>query len=152
MPMPQVLNLNISVFNIKAHKLGPDFGLLGKISSLPGIKAHLICQFCFPTEVEEVEAELRQAVEIHHPNNPLTLEIIRYAEDRMVYSDSDSEMLERPILGVRAPLCTTVLNQSPDLVALVSILNLCLVPAEIINSRGQASPIELIIRYTFITD
>ncbi|XP_066336034.1 disease resistance protein RGA5-like isoform X4 [Miscanthus floridulus] len=93
MPMPHVLNLNIRVFDIMVDKLGLDLGLLGKISSLQGIKAHVICDFCFPTEVEEVEAELRQAVEIHHPNNPPTLEIIRYAEDRMVKSDSDSQML-----------------------------------------------------------
>ena len=72
------------------NKLGLDLGLLGKISSLQGIKAHVICHFCFPTEVEEVEAELTQAVEIHNPTNPPTLEIIRYAEDRMVKSDSDS--------------------------------------------------------------
>jgi hypothetical protein len=93
MPMPQVLNLNIHVFDIKVDKLGLDLGLLGKISSLLVIKAHLMCYYCFPTEVEEVEAELRLAVDIHHPNNPPTLEIIRYGEDRMVNSDSDSQML-----------------------------------------------------------
>ncbi|XP_066337493.1 uncharacterized protein [Miscanthus floridulus] len=99
MPMPHVLNLNIRVFDIMVDKLGLDLGLLGKISSLQGIKAHVIYQFCFPTEVEKVEAELRQAVDIHHPNNPPTLEIIRYAEDRMVNSYSDSQMsLRRQIL------------------------------------------------------
>jgi hypothetical protein len=113
------------------YKLGPSFGLLGKVSSLRVIKAHLICYYCFQTEVEEVEAELRQAVEIHHPNNPPTLEIIRYAEDRMVNSDSNLEMLlERQIRRVRAPLCTTLLNQSSDVVDLVLIINLFLVPAE----------------------
>ena len=120
--MPHVLNLNIHVFDIMVNKLGLDLGLLGKISSLRGIKAHVICQFCFPTEVEEVEAELTQAVEIHNPTNPPTLEIIRYAEDRMVKSDSDSQMLlERQKWKVRAPLCTTVLNQSSVFVALVSV-------------------------------
>jgi hypothetical protein len=152
MPMPQVLNLNIHVFDIKVDKLGLDLGLLGKISSLLVIKAHLMCYYCFPTEVEEVEAELRQAVEIHHPNNPPTLEIIRYAEDRMVKSDSDSQMLfERQKCKVYAPLCTTVLSQSSDFVALVSILNLSLVPAEIINDRRHDSSTKLIIRYTFKT-
>jgi hypothetical protein len=102
--------------------------------------------------VEEVEAELRQAVEIHHPNNPPTLEIIRYAEDRMVNSDSDSQMsLRLQILRVRAPLCNIVLYQSSDFVAFVSTLNLCLEPAEIIKNRGQDSSTESIIRNTFIT-
>jgi len=152
MPMPHVLNLNIRVFDIMVDKLGLDLGLLGKISSLQGINAHVICQFCFPTEVEKVEAELRQAVDIHHPNNPPTLEIIRYAEDRMVKSDSDSQMLlERQTWKVRAPLGTTVLYQSSDFVALVSTLNLCLEPAEIIKNRGQDSSKESIIRKTFIT-
>jgi len=150
--MPHVLNMNICVFDIMVDKLGLDLGLLGKISSLRRIKAHVICQFCFPTEVEEVEAELRQAVDIHHPNNPPTLEIIRYAEDRMVKSDSDSQMLlERQTWKVRAPLGTTVLYQSSDFVALVSTLNLCLEPAEIIKNRGQDSSTESIIRNTFIT-
>ena len=150
--MPHVLNLNIHVFDIMVNKLGLDLGLLGKISSLRGIKAHVICQFCFPTEVEEVEAELRQAVKIHHPNNPPTLDIIRYAEDRMVKSDSDSQMLlERQTWKVRAPLGTTVLYQSSDFVALVSTLNLCLEPAEIIKNRGQDSSIGSIIWHTFIT-
>ena len=150
--MPHVLNLNIRVFDIMVDKLGLDLGLLGKISSLRGIKAHVICQFCFPTEVEEVEAELTQAVEIHNPTNPPTLEIIRYAEDRMVKSDSDSQMLlERQTWKVRAPLGTTVLYQSSDFVALVSTLNLCLEPAEIIKNRGQDSSTESIIRNTFIT-
>jgi len=152
MPMPHVLNLNIHVFDIMVNKLGLDLGLLGKISSLRGIKAHVICQFCFPTEVEEVEAELRQAVKIHHPNNPPTLDIIRYAEDRMVKSDSDSQMLlERQTWKVRAPLGTTVLYQSSDFVAFVSTLNLCLEPAEIIKNRGQDSSTESFIRCTFKT-
>jgi hypothetical protein len=130
MPVPQVLNLNIRVFDIMVHKLGLDFGLLlGKISSLRGIKAHIICEFCFPTEVEDMKAKLRHAVDIHHPNNPPTLEIIRYAEDRMVNSDSDSQMLwEQQILRVRVR--TTVFNQLSAVVALVSILNLFIVPAE----------------------
>jgi len=150
--MPNVLNLNIRVFDIMVDKLGLDLGLLGKISSLRGIKAHVICQFCFPTEVEEVEAELRQAVHIHHPNNPPTLEIIRYAEDRMVKSDSDSQMLlERQTWKVRAPLGTTVLYQSSDFVALVSTLNLCLELSKIIKNRGQDSLTESIIRNAFIT-
>ena len=41
--MPHVLNLNIRVFDIMVDKLGLDLGLLGKISSLWGIKAHVIC-------------------------------------------------------------------------------------------------------------
>jgi hypothetical protein len=65
--------------------------------------------------VEEVEAKLRQAVDIHHPNNPPTLEIIRYAEDRMVNSDSDSKMLlERQKWMVRIvetrSICSSVSN------------------------------------------
>ncbi|XP_066337491.1 uncharacterized protein [Miscanthus floridulus] len=111
MPMPHVLNLNIRVFDIMVDKLVLDLGLLGKISSLRGIKAHVICQFCFPTEVEEVEAKLRQAVDIHHPNNPPTLEIIRYAEDRMVKSDSDSQMLLERQKWKRTRLVDRVIHQ-----------------------------------------
>ena len=153
MPSPQVINLNICVRHIKLDNRCLDLGLVGKISTLQVIKAHVICSLCFPTEVEEVEAELTQAVEIHNPTNPPTLEIIRYAEDRMVKSDSDSQMLlgRQTWKQVRAPLGTTVLYQSSDFVALVSTLNLCLEPAEIIKNRGQDSSTESIIRNTFIT-
>ncbi|CAD6267209.1 unnamed protein product [Miscanthus lutarioriparius] len=95
MPSPQVINLYICVPAIKLDNRCLDLGLAGKISSLQVIKAHVICSLCFPTEVEEVEAELRQAIDIHHASNPPTLEIIRYGEDKMVNSDSDPQMFER---------------------------------------------------------
>lgn len=103
--MPEILNLNICVCDIKVAKQGGiNFGLLGKISSLRVIKAH-ICHFCFPTEAEEVVPQLRQAVDVHHPNKPPTLEIIRYGEDRMVNTDLDAHMLlQRQIRRVRPPL------------------------------------------------
>ncbi|CAL5090046.1 unnamed protein product [Urochloa decumbens] len=93
MPRLEVINLNICARDVKVDNLSLDFGL-GNHSFLQGVKAHIDCYMCFPTEVEEVEAELRHAVDIH-PNRP-TLEIIKYLEDEMV--NSHSQLLKRQIL------------------------------------------------------
>lgn len=142
MPSPQAINLYIYVPAIKLNNRCLDLGLAGKISSLQVIKAHVICSLCFPTEVEEVEAELRQAIDIHHASNPPTLEIIRYGEDKMVNSDSDPQMFERQKWRVRYCLLCIIRYQCSTS---------ALYQLNKINRRAIESRNKFIIRSNFIT-
>ncbi|CAD6335280.1 unnamed protein product [Miscanthus lutarioriparius] len=131
-PRPRVMALYIDVDDVMDNNIGLHFGV-GNHRSLQGqgIKAYIDCALCFPTEVESVEAELRHAIHIQQPNNPPTIEIIRFREDKMV--NSDSQMLERQKrrdarlwvrIGHQQDLHNAIYSEAVEMRELITNLNL----------------------------
>ncbi|XP_062211497.1 disease resistance protein RGA5-like [Phragmites australis] len=92
MPRLEYINFSIPVIELNDANIGLDFGL-ENLSSLQSVKASIDCVDACPTEVEEAEAALRHAVDIH-PNHP-TLEARRIYEEKMGPVDADSRMTSR---------------------------------------------------------
>ncbi|CAN6270707.1 unnamed protein product [Urochloa humidicola] len=95
MPRLENIMLHIPVREVKIDNPNLDFGLR-HLSSLKNLITGINCIGCLPAELEEMEAAIRHAVNIH-PNHPALL-LHRAAEDGMATSDSFREKFERQVL------------------------------------------------------
>ncbi|RLM69671.1 putative disease resistance RPP13-like protein 3 isoform X1 [Panicum miliaceum] len=93
--LPRVHKLRFEV-RVREFKDGnnDDYGNLGLeyFASLQYATVTIDCRGASAAEVEELEAALRRAAEVH-PNRP-TLEVMRYGEEGMVSAAQDKESLE----------------------------------------------------------
>ncbi|CAO2150184.1 unnamed protein product [Urochloa humidicola] len=92
MPRLEDMVLCIKVFALKDANISFDFGL-ENLSSLQSLTVGVDCADASPEEVEEAEAAIRHAVDIH-PNHP-SLSVVRSYEDKMGPADADSRMIYR---------------------------------------------------------
>ncbi|CAO2149008.1 unnamed protein product [Urochloa humidicola] len=87
----QVDNRNFIVFPVQVlafRYLGFCFNF-STLPSLERVTARIYCEYTTPGEVQEAEAALRRAVDVH-PNHP-TIEMERYNENEMDEPCSDLE-------------------------------------------------------------
>ncbi|CAO2145219.1 unnamed protein product [Urochloa humidicola] len=93
LPSLQNLDFGIDVQDFKQD--GNDSVSLEYFASLQCVTLRVYCQGASAAEVEQVEAALRRAADVH-PNRP-TLEVERYEEELMISAGQDQEANQREL-------------------------------------------------------